>query len=61
MVFLTTYESYCESFGAESPSSSNSVQVAVGISRHIVVEHDIDFFNINTTSKHISSNQNAVL
>ena len=40
--------------------STHSVEVGVGIFRHVVVEHDIYSFNIHASSKEIGGNQHSL-
>jgi hypothetical protein len=37
------------------------MEVSIGISRHVVVENNVNFLNINTTSENFSGNKNAML
>jgi hypothetical protein len=37
------------------------MEVSIGVSRHVIVENNVDFLNIDSTSEDLSSNKNAVL
>jgi hypothetical protein len=37
------------------------VEVGVGAFSHVVVDHDVDSFNIDTSAKQIGGNQNSRL
>ena len=39
----------------------NTVEVRVSISRAVVVDHDINTFDINTSTKNISCDENTLL
>merc|ERR1711997_67519 len=45
----------CETFGTESTGSGYSMKISVGVFWHIVVEDDVDSFNIDTSSEKICS------
>ena len=46
--------------GSESASSSDSVEVGVGVLWHVVVEHDVDSLDVHATAEQVGSNQNAL-
>ena len=61
LVFLALDESNCKTLGTESSGSAYSVQITVWFAWHVEVEYDVDFFNVNTTAKDLSSNKDTVL
>lgn len=42
-------------------NSPHAVQVAVSISRRIVIDDDVDPFHVNATTEDISGNENTLL
>lgn len=40
---------------------TNAMEVCIGGLGHVVVEHDVDAFNVHTTAKQISGNKDALL
>ena len=60
-VLLAADEGDGEALGAESASSSHSVQVRIRLSRHVKVEDHIDLFDIDSSSEDVSSNHDPVL
>jgi len=45
----------------ESSSSSNSVEIGVSVLRHVEVEHHVDLFYINSSSKQIGAHHDPIL
>ena len=71
-IFLSIIESNGDTFGAEATRTANSVQVIFCITdflvattcplcRHIEVDDDLNLRNINTTRKHVGSNDHTDL
>jgi len=60
-VLSSAYESDGKTLGAEATGSADSVEIAVRVSGHVVVEHDVDLLDIDTASENVSSDQDAVL
>lgn len=60
-VLVRLHEGDCETFGAESASTTHTVQVAVGLGGHVKVEHDVDLLNVDTTSENLGGHQDTVL
>ena len=53
LLIISRDEGNCESLGSESSGSSYSVHVLVDLVRHVVVEDDVDLFDINSSSEDI--------
>ena len=71
-IFLSIVQRNCDTFGTEATRTANSVQVIFCISDflvastcpldwHVEIDNDLDFRDVNTTSKHVSSDDNADL
>ena len=52
-VLLRRRKSECQALGAEAACPTHTVQVAVAIIRHVVVDHDVDTLNVDAASKEI--------
>jgi hypothetical protein len=50
-----------ESLGSESTSSADSVEILISLVWHVEVHDDIDLFNVDTTTVHVSGDHNSVL
>lgn len=50
-----------EAFGTETTGTSNAMQVGIGIFRHVVIEYDIDTFNVHSTSEKICGDKDTLL
>ena len=50
-----------QSFGTKSSRASDPMQVGVRVFRHVIIEHDIDLLDIDTSAKDLSGDQDAVL
>lgn len=50
-----------EALGTETASTTDAVQVGVGISREIVVDSEVDALDINTTAEDVGGNANALV
>lgn len=61
MVFLTADEGNSQSLCAKAACSADSVQVGVAVSRHIVVEHNVDLLDIDAAAEDLSGDKDAVL
>ena len=59
MVTFAAYEGDTQSFRAKSTSTSNTMQIAVGIAWQVVVDRQIDTFDINTTAKDVRGDTDA--
>jgi len=60
-IFLGGDERDGKSFGSESSSSSDSVQISICIQRHVVIDDNVDLLNVNTSSKDVSGDHDADL
>ena len=60
LVLLSADEGDGKTLGAESTSTTHTMQVRVGISRHVVVDGKIDTFNINTTAENIGGDTDTL-
>lgn len=61
LVFVTAHERDCESLGAESASTTHTMQVRVRVVRHVVVEDDVDLLNVNATGEDVGGDEEAEL
>lgn len=48
-------------FGAKSSSTSDPVKIRVGIRRKIVIDGEVDTFDIDTTTEHVGGNADALV
>ena len=46
--------------GAESSSSGDTMQVGVGVLRHVVVEHDVDALDVHAAAEQVRGHQNTL-
>ena len=60
-VCIIRKQSYMTHLGTKSTSPSNSVEVSVGILGHVVVEYNVDTFNVHTTAKQVGGHQDTLL
>ena len=56
MVFAMTLT--CFAWSSSSGSSTNSVHIVFGHTGHIVIDDKLNFRNIQTSTRHIGSDQN---
>ena len=61
LVLLATDERDAETFGTETSSTADSVEVRIGIARKIIVDGKVDALNVDTTAKDIRSNTDTCL
>lgn len=61
LVLLAADERDTETLCAETSSTTDSVQVRVGIGRQIVVDRQIDTLDIDSTSKNVSCNADTLV
>lgn len=59
-IILVRHECDGETFGTETTSTRNTMQVGVRILGHVVVEHDVDTFNVHATTEEIGGDQDAL-
>lgn len=60
-ILLVRHECDTKTLGTETTGTAHSVQIGVGTVRHIVVDDNVDSFNIDTTAKDISGNHDTLL
>jgi len=60
-VVLSTHKTDGETLGTESTSSSDSMQVGIRVLRHVVVEHDVDSLDIDTSAKQVGGHEDSSL
>lgn len=58
---LTTDEANTQPLGTKATSSTDSVKIGVGISREIVVDGEVDAFNINTSTEDVSRDADTLV
>ena len=61
MVLLAAHEGDGQTLGAESASTSDTVQVRAGISRQIVVDSQVDTLNVDTTTEDVGGDADSLL
>jgi hypothetical protein len=61
VVFLAAHKRDGKALCAKPACTADSVEVAVGIAGHIVVEDDVDLLDIDTTTEDISGYHDSVL
>jgi hypothetical protein len=49
-----------QSLSSKSTSSTNSMQVGIGVVGHVVIDHDIDTFDIDTSTQQVGGNHDSV-
>ena len=60
-ILISAHKSDGQALGAETTGTSDSVQVAVSIERHVEVEHDVDLLNIDATTEELGGDKDSVL
>ena len=60
-VFFVSDKRDGETLGAKSTSARNSVEIGVRVLWHVIVEDDVDTFNIHSTAKQVRRYKNAPL
>jgi hypothetical protein len=50
-----------ESLGTESPGTADTVEVGIGVGRQVVVDGEIDAFNINAAPEYVGGNADALV
>src|ERR1700730_7779817 len=60
-ILFIGYKCDGKTLGTETTSTTNTMKVSISAIRHIVVDNNVDTFNINTTSKDISGNHDSLL
>merc|ERR1719447_131906 len=61
VVLIIGNERDSQTLGTKSTSSSDTMKICVGVFWHIIVEDDVDSFNIHSTSEQVSSDQDTTL
>ena len=59
-VFIRADKGDGETLCTKAARTTDTMQVGVGIHRHVEVEHDVDLLNVDTTAKKLSGNEDAV-
>lgn len=60
LVLLRCHKTDTQPLGPKSASTTNTVQVRVGIDRQVVVDGQVDALDINTSAKDVSCNADAL-
>lgn len=50
-----------ETLGTETASTTDTVQVRVGVTRHVVVDGQVDALNVDTTTEDIGGNADPLV
>lgn len=61
LVLLAADKRDGQTLGAETTSTTDAVQVGVGIGRQVVVDSQVDTLDIDTTSEDVSSNADTLV
>lgn len=61
LVSLAAHKWDWDTLGSETSGTTDTMKVRVGIRWEIVVDGEVDTFDINTTSKHIRGNANTLV
>lgn len=61
LILVRLNEGNRQSLSSKSAGTTDTMQVAVRLRRHVKVEDDVDFLNVDTTAKDLSGDQDAVL
>ena len=59
-VFVRADEGDGEALSAEATGTTNTMQVGVGIHRHVEVKHDVDLLDVDTTAKELGGYEDTV-
>ena len=60
-ILIWAHECNGKTFGSESSSASNSVEVGISVVWHVIVEDNVNLLDIDTSSENLSGNQDAML
>lgn len=61
LVFLSADKGDGQTLGTKTTSTTDTVQVRIGVRGHVVVDGKVDALDINTTTKDVSSNTDTLL
>lgn len=61
LVLVVCHKGDTQTLGTESTSTTDSVQVRVGVGRCIVVDDDVDSLDIDTSSKDVGGDEDSLL
>lgn len=61
LVLFLADEGDGKTLGTETAGTTNAVQVRIGISRHVVVDGQVDTLNIDTTTEDVSGNADTLV
>ena len=61
LVVLIGDETDAQTLGVEATSSADSVKVLISLFRHVVVNDDVDLFDVNASTQQISTDHDSVL
>lgn len=61
LVIITADKGDGETLGTETASTTDTVQVRVGLAWHVVVDGQVDALNVNTTAEDVSGNTDALV
>lgn len=50
-----------QTLGTKTARTTDAMQVGVGITRHVVVDSQVNSLNVDTTTKHVGGNANALI
>ena len=59
-VLVGAHEGDSETLGTEPARAAHSVQVRVGVTWHIEVEHDVDLLDVDTAAEQLRRHKNAI-
>ena len=61
LIFWSRDERDSETLGSISTSSTDSMKILISAIRHVVIDNNIDLFDIDTTTKQVGGNHNSEL
>ena len=57
---LRRHESECQTLGSETTSTTDAMQIGIGILRNVVIDDDVNTLDIDTTAEEIGGNEDAL-
>lgn len=61
LVLLLADEGNGQTLGTETAGTTDTVQVGIGISRHVVVDGQVDTLDIDTTTEDVGGNADSLV
>ena len=61
MIWLAAHKADRQTFGTETAGTTYTVEIAVSITWQVVVDGQVDTFDINTTTENVSRNTDTLV